>query len=497
MDGEQFILAIDQGETCTKAILFDKAGECRFESRYDIQSFSPKPGWTEFDPEEIYNSVVNAVKTVLKEAGINANSISALGIANQRGTTVVWDKATGKPIHRAIAHQSDHCQETSEQVAGKNNDKIIRKKTGGQAVEYSPALKVKWLLDNVPEARERAEEGDLLFGNIDSWLVWKLSGGQVHITDCSNASQTLAFDIYRLCWDQELLDIFTIPDSMLPEVRSSSDILALTDPEVFDFPIPINGIAEGRQASLFGHACFEVGAAKCVFGTGCRILMNTGKRAIQSKHGFHTGVAWKVGDQANYYLEGKVRSAGAAVQWLKKGLGLISRPEETEIYSNWVESADGVYVVPTFGDTENPSSGSEARGAIFGLTYNTRRDHLVRAVLESIAYQTCDILTAMADDVGTKLKRLCAGGGAAANDFLMQFQAGILDVPVERLSLKNTKAIGVAYLAGLASGFWQNTSEVSESRAVDRLFESKMDRDERNRLYRGWTKAVNALNAFK
>jgi glycerol kinase len=438
------------------------------------------------------------IASVLSEASVKPEQVAAIGITNQRETTVVWDKHTGLPIYNAIVWQSRQTADICEQLKQQGYDELFRAKTGLLIDAYFSGTKVKWILDNVEGAREKAEKGDLLFGTIDTWLIWKLSGGRAHVTDYSNASRTLLFNIHELRWDDELLNILDIPKSMLPEVRPSSEVYAKTVPyHFFGQEVPIAGAAGDQQAALFGQACFEEGMAKNTYGTGCFMLMNTGEKAVQSKHGLLTTIAWGIDGKVEYALEGSIFVAGSAIQWLRDGLRMIKQAKDSEEYAEKVTSTDGVYVVPAFVGLGTPYWDSDVRGAVFGLTRGTTKEHFIRATLESLAYQTKDVLTAMEADSGIALKTLRVDGGAVKNNFLMQFQSDMLGVPVERPIVNETTALGAAYLAGLAVGYWKDRTEIATQWNLERQFEPQMEKDKQEALYEGWKKAVKAAMAFK
>ncbi|XWN51938.1 glycerol kinase GlpK [Anoxybacillus flavithermus] len=495
---DKYILALDQGTTSSRAILFNQKGEIVHIAQKEFTQYFPQPGWVEHNPNEIWGSILAVIATVLSEAAVEPKQIAAIGITNQRETTVVWDKQTGQPIYNAIVWQSRQTAQICEQLKQAGYDDVFREKTGLLIDAYFSGTKVKWILDHVEGAREKAERGELLFGTIDTWLTWKLSGGKVHVTDYSNASRTLMFNIYEQRWDDELLGILQVPKAMLPDVRPSSEIYAHTAPyHFFGQEVPIAGIAGDQQAALFGQACFEQGMAKNTYGTGCFMLMNTGEKAVQSKHGLLTTIAWGVDGKVEYALEGSIFVAGSAIQWLRDGLRMIKEAKDSEAYATKVQSTDGVYVVPAFVGLGTPYWDSDVRGAVFGLTRGTTKEHFIRATLESLAYQTKDVLTAMEADAGITLKTLRVDGGAVKNNFLMQFQSDILGVPVERPVVNETTALGAAYLAGLAVGYWQSREEIAKQWNVDRAFEPKMNADTQQRLYDGWKKAVRAAQAFK
>lgn len=494
----KYILALDQGTTSSRAILFNQKGEIVHIAQKEFTQYFPQPGWVEHNPNEIWGSILAVIATVLSEAAVEPKQIAAIGITNQRETTVVWDKQTGQPIYNAIVWQSRQTAQICEQLKQAGYDDVFREKTGLLIDAYFSGTKVKWILDHVEGAREKAERGELLFGTIDTWLTWKLSGGKVHVTDYSNASRTLMFNIYEQRWDDELLGILQVPKAMLPDVRPSSEIYAHTAPyHFFGQEVPIAGIAGDQQAALFGQACFEQGMAKNTYGTGCFMLMNTGEKAVQSKHGLLTTIAWGVDGKVEYALEGSIFVAGSAIQWLRDGLRMIKEAKDSEAYATKVQSTDGVYVVPAFVGLGTPYWDSDVRGAVFGLTRGTTKEHFIRATLESLAYQTKDVLTAMEADAGITLKTLRVDGGAVKNNFLMQFQSDILGVPVERPVVNETTALGAAYLAGLAVGYWQSREEIAKQWNIDRAFEPKMNVDVQQQLYDGWKKAVRAAQMFK
>ncbi len=496
---KKYVLAIDQGTTSTRAILFNRRGEVEETSQKEFTQHFPHPGWVEHDAQEIWSSTLAVLaQVVATRSSIHPQDIAAIGITNQRETTVVWDKRTGMPFYHAIVWQSRQTVELCNELKEAGHEEIIREKTGLLIDAYFSATKVKWILDNVDGARELAEAGHLLFGTIDTWLIWKLSGGEVHVTDYTNASRTLLYNIHELTWDEQLLEIFTIPKSMLPEVKPSSQVYATTLPaHFFGEEIPISSAIGDQQAALFGQACFENGMAKNTYGTGCFMLMNTGSEAVESKHGLLTTIAWGVDGEVEYALEGSIFVAGSAIQWLRDGLRMLNRAEESEAYATRVESTKGVYVVPAFVGLGTPYWDSEARGAIFGLTRGTEKEHFIRATLESLAYQTKDVLDAMLADSSMTLKTLRVDGGAVENNFLMQFQSDMLNVRVERSKIKESTAFGAAMLAGLAVGFWKDKEELKKQFAIERTFSPSMSDEERDQLYEGWSKAIHATMAFK
>lgn len=495
---EKYILSIDQGTTSTRTILFNKNGEIEGVSQREFKQHFPKSGWVEHDANEIWSSVLACLATVLTESNVKPEQIAGIGITNQRETAVVWDKNTGRPIYHAIVWQSRQTQDICDDLKSRNLEQEFRDKTGLLLDPYFSGTKVKWILDNVEGAREKAENGDLLFGTIDTWIVWKLSGGEAHVTDYSNASRTLMYNIYDLKWDDQLLDYLTVPHSMLPEVKPSSEIYATTDKQhFFGHEIPIAGIAGDQQAALFGQACFEEGEAKNTYGTGCFMLMNTGEKAVKSESGLLTTLAYGIDGKVNYALEGSIFVAGSAIQWLRDGMRMVKDAPQSEDYATRVKSTEGVYVVPAFVGLGTPYWDSEARGAVFGITRGTEKEHFIRATLESLAYQTRDVLDAMEKDSGIELQTLRVDGGAVKNNFLMQFQSDILNVPVERPEINETTALGAAYLAGLAVGYWDSKDEIRNRWNLEREFDPEMDEKEREDLYAGWQVAVKATQMFK
>ncbi len=495
---EKYILSLDQGTTSSRAILFNKKGEIVHTAQKEFTQHFPKPGWVEHNANEIWGSILSVIAGVFSESGIKPEQIAGIGITNQRETTVVWDKETGAPIYNAIVWQSRQTSEICDDLKEKGYNGLFREKTGLLIDAYFSGTKVKWILDHVEGAREKAEQGKLLFGTIDTWLIWKLSGGKAHVTDYSNASRTLMFNIYELKWDEELLNILGVPKAMLPEVKPSSEVYAKTiDYHFFGKEVPIAGAAGDQQAALFGQACFEKGMAKNTYGTGCFMLMNTGEKAVQSEHGLLTTIAWGLEGKIEYALEGSIFVAGSAIQWLRDGMRMLKDAKDSESYAKKVDSTDGVYVVPAFVGLGTPYWDSDVRGAVFGVTRGTSKEHFIRATLEALAYQTKDVLSAMEADSGIELKTLRADGGAVKNNFLMEFQSDILDVPVERPVINETTALGAAYLAGLAVGFWKSQEEIAEQWAIDQPYYPSMDDQVRENLYQGWKKAVKAAIAFK
>ena len=451
----------------------------------------PKPGWVEHDPMAIWHTTLGALQQAMEKIGATASDIAGIGITNQRETTVVWDKATGKPVYNAIVWQCRRTAPMIEELKEEGYENYIRKTTGLLPDAYFSGTKIKWILDHVEGARARAEKGELLFGTIDTWLIWNLSGGKVHVTDYTNASRTMIYDIHHLCWDKQLLDILDIPETMLPEVKPSSCIYGYTDPALTGGQIPIAGAAGDQQSALFGQCCFEPGSAKNTYGTGCFLLMNTGKDAIESRNGLLTTIAASLDEHIDYALEGSVFIAGAAIQWLRDSLGIIQKSSESEGLARSVEDTAGGYVVPAFTGLGAPYWDQYARGVVVGITRGFTKAHFVRATLESLAYQAYDILKAMEKDAGIELKDLRVDGGACANDFLMQFQADLLDENVLRPQVIETTALGAAYLAGLAVGYYKDLDEIRENWALGRTFTPAMDEAKREKLLRGWHKAVN------
>ncbi|WP_353452794.1 glycerol kinase GlpK [Staphylococcus coagulans] len=493
-----YILSIDQGTTSSRAILFNENGEIAGIAQREFKQHFPKGGWVEHDANEIWTSVLSVMASVLNENNVSASQIKGIGITNQRETTVVWDKNTGRPIYNAIVWQSRQTQHICDELKNAGHEETFRNKTGLLLDPYFSGTKVKWILDKVEGAREKAEKGDVLFGTIDSWLVWKLSGGRTHVTDYSNASRTLMYNIHDLQWDDELLEILDVPKVMLPEVKPSSEVYCETiDYHFFGQKVPIAGIAGDQQAALFGQACFERGDVKNTYGTGGFMLMNTGEEAVVSDNGLLTTIAYGIDGKVNYALEGSIFVSGSAIQWLRDGLRMINSAPQSEDYAKRVDSTEGVYVVPAFVGLGTPYWDSEARGAIFGITRGTEKEHFIRATLESLCYQTRDVIEAMAQDSGIDVNNLRVDGGAVKNNFLMQFQADLVNINVERPEINETTALGAAYLAGIATGFWKDKSEISRQWKLEKSFEPAMDEKESSRLYKGWKKAVEATQIFK
>jgi glycerol kinase len=494
---QTYILSIDQGTTSSRAIVLDQRGGVAHMAQKEFTQIFPKPGWIEHDADEIWLSVQGVITAVFSEWGIKPEQIAAIGITNQRETTVVWDRHTGRPVYHAIVWQSRQTSDICQELRDNGHEDLIRNKTGLVIDAYFSASKVKWILDNVEGARRKAEQGDLLFGTIDTWLVWKLTSGQVHVTDYSNASRTLMYNIYELKWDEDLLQLFGIPASMLPQVRSSSEVYGYTaDPLFYGQSIPIAGVAGDQQAALFGQACYDKGMIKNTYGTGCFMLMNTGEQAVRSQHGLLTTIAWGLNGKVEYALEGSVFVAGSAVQWLRDGLRMFKSAPNSESYALSVTSTEGVFVVPAFVGLGTPYWNSEVRGAMFGLTRGTTKEHIIRATLESIAYQSKDVLVAMEEDSGISLTALRVDGGAARNNFLMQFQSDLLGVQVQRPVIYETTALGAAYLAGLAVGYWSDRDDIARQWEMEETFFPSMTEHQRNTLYEGWKKAVRAAIAY-
>jgi glycerol kinase len=490
----KYVLSIDQGTTSSRAILFDHKGGIVKSAQQEFTQIFPQPGWVEHDALEIWESVQQVVRLVG-----HASDIAAIGITNQRETTVVWDKRTGKPIYNAIVWQSRQTMGICENLKQKGLEPEVRYKTGLVIDAYFSGSKIKWILDQVPGARADAAAGHLLFGTMDTWLLWNLTGGRVHATDYTNASRTMLFNIRELRWDESLCAALDVPASMLPKVMDSSAVYGTADGDLFEGKkdIAIAGIAGDQQAALFGQACFEPGDAKNTYGTGCFMLMNTGQQAFASKNGLLTTIAWGIDGKVEYALEGSIFVAGSAVKWLRDTVEMFAHANETEGYANGISSSDGVYVVPAFVGLGTPYWDSEARGAIFGLTRGSGKAQIIRATLESIAYQTKDVLTVMEKDSGIQLRALRVDGGAVRNNFLMQFQSDMLGVKVDRPVVQETTALGAAYLAGLAVGYWKSRDDIRNNWQLERQFKPNMNKNDQRRLYKGWQLAVKATRVFK
>jgi len=490
------ILSLDQGTTSSRAIVFDHHGHIASVAQKEFEQIFPRPGWVEHNPNEIWSSQMGVAAEAISKAGLKAKDIEGIGITNQRETTVVWERATGRPVHNAIVWQDRRTAELCDRLKAEGHEATFRDKTGLVLDAYFSGTKVRWILDNVSGAREKAEAGDLCFGTIDSWLVWNLTGGSLHVTDPSNASRTLMYDIHAGDWDEELLEILRVPRSMLPEVRSSSEVYEETSRDVLSHVIPVAGIAGDQQAALFGQRCIEPGMVKNTYGTGCFMLLNTGTEAVPSKHNLLTTVAWRIGDRTEYALEGSVFIAGAVVQWLRDGLQIIRSAPEIEALSRTVEDNGGVYLVPAFAGLGAPHWDQYARGTIVGITRGTTAGHLARAALESIAYQVGDVLDAMEADSGIQIRELRVDGGAAQNDLLMQFQSDVLQAPTVRPKIFETTALGAAYLAGLAVGYWKDQAEVSSQWQADRRFEPSAGAEAIGALRANWRRALERSKAW-
>jgi len=499
----QFILALDQGTTSSRSIVFDKQGNIISTAQKEFKQIFPQPGWVEHDADEIWSTQFGTMAEVVAKAGITMKQIAGIGITNQRETTVVWERSTGKPIYHAIVWQDRRTAAYCDELKTKSNvetghalslpiSEMIKQKTGLVIDAYFSATKLKWILDNVSGARAKAEKGELAFGTIDSWLVWKLTGGAVHVTDVSNASRTMLLNIHTCTWDDELLKLFNIPKSVLPEVKPSSKIYGTTGNIVQEVKLPIAGIAGDQQAALFGQMCTQPGMVKNTYGTGCFMLMNTGTKAITSKNNLLTTIAWQIDGKTEYALEGSVFIAGAVVQWLRDGLKIIRSSAEVETLAATVNDTEGVYIVPAFAGLGTPHWNQHARGSIFGLTRGSTDAHVARAAVESIAYQVCDVLKAMEADAGISIAELRVDGGATINNALMQFQSDILNTKVIRPKITETTALGAAYLAGLAVGYWKNVEEIQKQWQVDKAFSPGMNEEKRNELVNGWQRAVKA-----
>jgi len=487
---KKYILALDQGTTSSRAILFDRDGRIIKQQNKEFTQIYPEPGWVEHDPEEIWQSQLEVAQTVIQAAAIKPSEIAAIGITNQRETTVVWDKNTGKPVYNAIVWQCRRTAETCQRLKREGWDQIIRRKTGLVLDAYFSGTKAKWILKHVPGVREKADRGELLFGTIDTWLIWKLTGGRVHATDYSNASRTMMYDIHELKWDEDITKRLGVPLGMLPEVNPSSGDYGTTIRELFGTEIPITGVAGDQQAALFGQCCFKPGMTKNTYGTGCFMLMNTGEKAVQSQNGLLTTIAWGIDGKVYYALEGSIFIAGAVIQWLRDELDILEDAAQSEDFALKVKDTGGVYLVPAFVGLGAPHWDMYARGTIVGITRGTNKYHLTRAALESIAYQTRDVVRAMLADARMELKGLRVDGGAVSNSFLMQFQSDILQTTVDRPQVNETTALGAAYLAGLGIGMYENIKDVECSWQLDKTFEPSMAQETAEKLFREWEKAV-------
>jgi glycerol kinase len=486
----KYVMALDAGTTSNRCILFNEAGEMCSVAQKEFTQYYPKPGWVEHDADEIWSTQLQVAQEAMNNVGAKAADIAAIGITNQRETTIVWDKNTGVPIHNAIVWQCRRTSEYCDILKAKGLVDKFREKTGLVIDAYFSGTKLKWILDNVEGARERAQKGELLFGTVETWLIWKLTKGEVHVSDYSNASRTLLFNLKDLKWDDEILSELNIPRSVLPEVKPSSCIYGEANPEFFGGPIPIGGAAGDQQAALFGQTCFEEGEAKNTYGTGCFLLMNTGEKPVFSKNGLVTTIAWGLDGKVNYALEGSVFIAGAALQWLRDEMKLIDSAADSEYMAKKVKDTNGCYVVPAFTGLGAPHWDQYARGTIVGITRGVNKYHIIRATLESLAYQVNDVLTAMKADSGIELAALKVDGGASANNLLMQIQSDISNAPVNRPKCVETTAMGAAYLAGLAVGYWSNKEDVRKNWSIDRTFYAEINEEERTKRVKGWNKAV-------
>ena len=493
---KKYILALDQGTTSSRAIVFDHAGKMAGMAQKEFNQIFPQPGWVEHDPMEIWESQLAVLKEALSKSGTKAEDLAAIGITNQRETAVAWDRNTGKPICNAIVWQDRRTASFCDELKSRGMNGVIREKTGLVIDAYFSATKWKWMLENIPGAREKAESGELALGTIDSWLIWKLTGGKVHVTDVTNASRTMVFNIHSLEWDSELLDIFGIPMDVLPDVRSSSEVYGEVSEVIMQSPVPIAGIAGDQQAATFGQMCLSPGSVKNTYGTGCFILCNTGEKPVQSENNLITTIAWQLNGKTIYALEGSIFIAGAVVQWLRDGLGLIKSSSEIEELAESVEDNGGVYFVPAFTGLGAPYWDPYARGMIAGLTRGVSSGHIARAALESIAFQVKDVMSAMEEDAGIKIGELKVDGGAVVNNLLMQFQADLIGIPVIRPETIETTALGAAYLAGLAVGFWQGIEEIESQWKAERTFTSAIDKAEQDKLMSGWAKAVGRSQSW-
>jgi glycerol kinase len=492
---KEFILALDQGTTSSRAIVFDRNGLPVATAQKEFTQFYPKPGWVEHDPEEIWSTQAGVALEAITKAGLDSAAIAGIGITNQRETTVVWNRKTGKPVYNAIVWQDRRTADFCDQLKSQGQSMAILKKTGLIIDAYFSATKIRWILDNVKDARKLAEDGQLAFGTIDSWLVWNLTRGKLHVTDVSNASRTMLFNIHTLKWDEELLNIFEIPSAMLPEVRSSSEIYGKTEGQ-FATSIPVAGIAGDQQAALFGQMCIEPGMVKNTYGTGCFMMMNIGSKPIESKNKLLTTVAWRIGNNTQYALEGSIFIAGAVVQWLRDGLGIIKNSGDVEKLAAKVSDSEGVYFVPAFAGLGAPYWNQHARGTIVGITRGSTSAHIARAALDSIAYQTLEVLLAMQHDSGIDIRELRVDGGATVNNHLMQFQSDLLQAKVVRPKITETTALGAAYLAGLAVNYWSNINEIKQQWQMDRTFSPQIKKNETLALIKGWHRAVNAAKTW-
>lgn len=488
----KYIMALDQGTTSSRCILFDKTGKICSMAQKEFTQIYPEPGWVEHSPMEIWSSQLAVGIEAMAMLGVRAEDIAGIGITNQRETTIVWNKYTGEPVFNAICWQCRRTADYIDKIKSDGLEEYVKETTGLVPDAYFSGSKIAWILDNVDGARTMAENGELLFGTVDTWLIWRLTGGRVHVTDYTNASRTMLYNIHSLEWDKKMLDYFNIPVNMLPEVKPSSCIYGYTDPSVFGGSIPICGAAGDQQAAMFGQCCFEAGDVKNTYGTGCFLLMNTGDRSVKSEHGLITTIAASTGDSVKYALEGSVFVAGASIQWLRDGMRMIRTAPQSEEYAKMVSDTDGMYVVPAFTGMGAPYWNSSARGTVVGITRGSTKEHFIRATLESIAYQTCDVLKAMEEDVGIDVKELKVDGGASANDFLMQFQSDMINSVVYRPQCIETTALGAAYLAGLAVGYWDNIDDIKINWQLGASFKPQMSDFDRDVRLKGWKRAVRS-----
>ena len=493
---KKYIMALDQGTTSSRCILFDRQGNICSMAQKEFGQIYPQPGWVEHDPMEIWSSQLSVATEAVSKIGVTGEDIAAIGITNQRETTIVWNRHTGQPVYNAIVWQCRRTAERIDKMVEEGMAEYIQQTTGLVPDAYFSASKLAWILDNVEGAREEAEAGNLLFGTVDTWLIWNLTKGAVHVTDYTNASRTMMFDIHRLCWDERILSYFAIPEKMLPKVQSSSCVYAYTNAGVLGAKIPIAGAAGDQQAALFGQCCFSAGEVKNTYGTGCFLLMNTGDKAVQSKNGLLTTIAASTGDKVQYALEGSIFVAGAGMQWLRDEMGMLRDAGQSEEYAASVEDTNGVYIVPAFTGLGAPYWNPYARGTVVGLTRGCRKAHFVRAALEAMAYQTCDILNIMEQESDVKISSLKVDGGAARNDFLMQFQADILGADVLRPQCVETTALGAAYLAGIAVGYWNDQEDIRHNWALSKTFRAEMPEQKREQLLKGWQRAVKCALAW-
>jgi glycerol kinase len=492
---KDFILALDQGTTSSRAILFNHSGLPVSTAQKEFRQIYPKPGWVEHNPEEIWSSQIGVAAEAMAKSGIKSENIAGIGITNQRETTVVWNRITGKPVYNAIVWQDRRTAEFCDKLKNEGQGRIIQQKTGLIIDAYFSATKVRWILENVNGARKQAEKGELAFGTVDSWLIWNMTGGKLHITDVSNASRTMLYNIHSLKWDKDLLSLFDIPENMLPEVRSSSDFYGETSGQ-FSTPIPVAGIAGDQQSALFGQMCIEPGMVKNTYGTGCFMMMNIGSKPIESRSNLLTTIAWKIGDETRYALEGSIFIAGAVVQWLRDGLGIIAKSGDVEKLAAQVKDSDGVYFVPAFAGLGAPHWNQHARGTMVGITRGSTSAHIARASLDSIAFQTLEVLKAMENDSGIEIRELRVDGGATVNNNLMQFQSDLLQASVIRPKITETTALGAAYLAGLGVNYWKSIDDISKQWQVDKTFMPLMPPEKTESMIKGWHRAVKAAESW-